>query len=117
MIKNNQGLKTNFEFNVTRKYGKYFYGKYFHMYILQPINYTGISKLGVVVSAKFDKKAVVRNRVKRLFKIAFTDYLTFTKDLWIVVHPKTNSKLLTSQQIIDDVNKTLSFINLKNIKK
>ena len=117
MIKSNQSLKTNFEFNITRKYGKYYNSKFFHLYILKPLNYKGIAKLGIVISNKFDKRAVVRNRVKRLFKIAFKDYLTFTKDLWIVVHPKTNSKLLTSQQIIDDVNKTLSFINLKDIKK
>lgn len=112
MIKSTQSLKTNFEFYITRKYGTYYNLRYFHLYILKPLKYKGISKIGIVLSKKYDKKAVARNRVKRLFKIAFKDFLNNTQDLYVVVHPKAICKDKTSQQIKDEVEKAIKNIKL-----
>ncbi len=57
MLKRENRLSSDFEFNITRKYGKYFNGKYFHIYFLRPKNYNGPTKVGIVVSNKFSKKA------------------------------------------------------------
>lgn len=114
MIKKELGLKTNFEFNITRKYGDYHPGQYFHLYILKPTNYKGISRVGIVISTKFDKRATMRNSVKRLFKQAIKEYLTQVKDknLWIVIHPKVASKFKTYEEISTDLNKVLQKISI-----
>ena len=114
MIKKELSLKTNFEFNVTRKYGQYYIGNYFHLYILKPTNYSGISRVGIVTSVKLDKRAVVRNKVKRMFKQAIKGYLDKVKDdsLWIVIHPKFSSKEKTYEEISADLNKTIQKISL-----
>lgn len=114
MIKKELSLKTNFEFNITKKYGQYYTGQYFHLYILKPTNYQGISKIGIVTSNKFDSKAVIRNRSKRLYKQAFRIFLENNKDksLWIVVYPKVSSKNKSYEEISVDVNKILQKISL-----
>ena len=114
MIKKELSLKTNFEYNITRKYGDYHIGNFFHMYILKPTNYSGISKLGVVTSTKFDKNAVVRNKTKRMFKDAMKKFLdsNSSKSLWIVIHPKVNSKNKTYEEISTDVNNVLQKISI-----
>lgn len=114
MIKKELSLKTNFEFNIPRKYGEYHAGNFFHMYILKPTNYDGISKVGIVTSTKFDKNATVRNRTKRIFKDAFKQFLeeNSKKSLWIVVHPKVNSKNKKYEEISADVNNVLQKISI-----
>jgi len=114
MIKKGLGLKTNFEFNITRKYGDYHTGQYFHLYILKPTNYKGVSKVGIVISTKFDKRATERNRIKRMFKRAIKSYLEeiTDKNLWIVIHPKVSSKIKTYEEISSDINKVIQKISI-----
>lgn len=114
MLKKEQGLKTSFEFNITRKYGEYYNSKFFHLYILKPTNYTGISKFGVVVSTKFDKSAVIRNKIKRQYKQAIKPFLETnkSKSLWIVLHPKFSAKNKSYEEISTDFNKVLQKIHI-----
>lgn len=114
MIKKELGLNTNFEFNITRKYGEYYFGKYFHLYVLKPTNYSGISKFGIVISTKFDKSAVARNKVKRQYKQAIKLFLeeNKAKSLWIVLHPKFGAKDKSYEEISSDLNKTLQKVSL-----
>ncbi len=109
MLKKENRLSSNFEFNVTRKYGKYYKGKYFHIYFLKPKNYEGPTKAGVVVSNKFDKRAVVRNRVKRIFRdIIRKNFELLSKEsLWVVVHPKTACTNAKYEDISSEFNKIL----------
>ena len=113
MLPNAYSLKTKFEFNISKKYGTYYYGKYFHMYVLKPINYKGTSKIGIVISNKFDSKAVVRNRVKRIFKMCFRDFILSKNDLWVVIYPKVICKSKSYEEICVDVNKVLSKVLIK----
>ncbi len=112
MLKKEFRLKTNFEFNIPRKYGESFRGTYFYASVLKPQNYTGPSKMGIVVSNKFHKNAVVRNRIKRLFREIIRKDFDKVKDkgLWIVLHPKTTSMDKTYEELSADVNKTLQKI-------
>ncbi len=109
MLKKENRLSTNFEFNVARKHGRYYVGKYFHAYFLVPKNYDGPVKVGIVVSNKFSKKAVERNRVKRVYREVIRD--NFDKinkgSLWLVIHPKFNSLEKGYEEINTDFNKVL----------
>jgi len=109
MLKKENRLSSDFEFNVTRKYGKYFEGQYFHIYFLTPQKYEGPTKVGIVVSNKFSKKAVERNKVKRLFREAVLK--NFEKincgNLWVVIHPKFSSLSKTNEEISTDFNNVL----------
>ncbi len=61
-------------------------------------NGLGFSRIGVVVSGRFSKKAVERNKIKRQLRYIFQkERLLFEKNIDIVVLPKkgkTNFRLL-----------------------
>jgi ribonuclease P protein component len=109
MLKKENRLSSNFEYNVTRKYGKYYKGKYFHVYFLIPKNYEGPTKVGIVVSNKFSKKAVERNRVKRVFReVVRSNFDKINKGyLWVVIHPKLSCVDKSYEEISTDFNKVL----------
>ncbi len=101
MLKSQNRLTTNFEFNITRKYGKPIDTAYAKIIYLKPTNYTGPTRIGIVTSAHFDKKAVVRNHVKRLFREAFRLGLEdLPQNLWISVYPKQSAK----EQSYENIN-------------
>jgi ribonuclease P protein component len=111
MLNKNNRLTTKFEFNITRKYGKKFSGVYTHVFILEPRNYKAPSKVGFVVSNKFHKSAVARNKVKRLFRESLRKNLGLIKpNLWIVVHPKYNALYKAYEEINSDVTRLLQKI-------
>lgn len=109
MLKKENRLSTNFEFNIARKYGRYYAGRYFHAYFLNPKNYDGSTKFGVVVSNKFSKKAVERNRVKRVYREVIRNNLDKLdkNGLWVVIHPKFISLQKDYEEINTDFNKVL----------
>jgi ribonuclease P protein component len=108
MLKKEHRLSSNFEFNITRKYGEYIACKYCHVYILEPKNYEGDTKVGIVISNKFDKRAVIRNRMKRVYREAVQRTLPSIKSgLWIVIHPKFGALTKDYEEICTDLNKAL----------
>lgn len=113
MFKKENRLSTNFEFNITRKYGKKYKGKLFFAYLLKPEKYKGPTKIGIVVSNKVDKVAANRNRIKRLFREALKPQLEkLPNDLWIVIHPRSESLKEKYETISSDVDSVLSQISL-----
>jgi ribonuclease P protein component len=113
MLHKENRLTTNFEFNIAKKYGQYYPGKLFHMYVLKPNNYTGATKVGFVVSNNFHKNAVKRNYVKRVFREVTRK--AFDKiapdDFWIVIYPKTRCLTSTYEEISADFNKTIQKVS------
>ncbi len=109
MLKKENRLSSNFEFNVARKYGRYYAGKFFHIYFLIPKNYNGPTRVGVVVSNKFSKSAVERNRVKRVYReVVRENFGKIDKgNLWVVIHPRFNSLGKNYEEINTDFNKVL----------
>jgi len=113
MLKKENRLSTNFEFNVTRKHGKKVFGTLCSMFYVKPTNYQGPAKVGIVVSKKVHKSAVKRNRLKRLFVECISKKLdNIPKDHWVVFHPRTESLESKYEEICIDVNKVLSKISL-----
>ncbi len=114
MLKKANRLKTRFEFNITRKYGVYYSGELVHIYALKPKNYSGPTKFGIVISNKFHKSAVKRNRTKRLFREAIKKESSKLENLglWIVIHPKFSALDKTYEEISTDFSKTIQKIPL-----
>ena len=109
MLKKENRLSSNFEFNVTRKYGKYYNGKFFHVYFLNPRKYEGPTKVGIVVSNKFSKNAVERNRAKRIFREIVRKNFDKIKEkkLWVVIHPKFICLEKNGEEISSEFNNIL----------
>ena len=89
MLQKEYRLTSKYEYGTTKRYGKTFQGRFFHLYYLTPRNYTGPAKAGIVVSNSFSKSAVKRNRLKRVFReVVRNGYNKLPKNLWVVVYPK-----------------------------
>ena len=115
MIKRQNRLSTNFEFNITRKYGIYYKSDLFHIYILKPKNYTGPARFGIVISNKFDKSAVRRNKVKRFFRRAILENIEkFPENTWVVIHPKHSCSQKPYEEISSEFAKTLQKVSFTN---
>jgi ribonuclease P protein component len=115
MLNKENRLTSRFEFNVTRKYGKYFEGTLSHIYILKPQNYTGVTKVGIVISNKFHKSAVKRNKTRRIFReIIRANLDKFGEGMWVVVHPKFDCLGKTYEEISSDFIKILQKISVTN---
>lgn len=69
MLPKNYRLKNNSAYTVTYRLKKVLSDKYFILYLGNPIEEeTQSLKIGCVVSKKFHKRAVKRNRIKRLLR-------------------------------------------------
>jgi ribonuclease P protein component len=113
MFKKENRLSTNFEFNVTKKYGKRISGYYFTAYVLTPRNYTGPTRIGIVTSTKFHKNATTRNKVKRQFREIIRLNMEFMgKSLWWVIFPKTSSLGAEYEKIRTDFINTVQKVSI-----
>ena len=115
MLPRENRLKTKFEYTVAKKYGGYYSGHFFHLYIVKPTNYTGPTKVGIVISNNFHKSAVKRNRVKRLYREAIQKNLAlFPQNLWVAIYPKFSSIEKTYEEICTDFDQTLQKVSFTN---
>jgi ribonuclease P protein component len=100
-----------FEYNITRKYGKNASGKYVHLYLLKPRNYFGQTKTGIVVSNKFSKSAVKRNKLKRRFReIIRLNLDKIPQGYWLVVYPRHFAIEVNYEEVNSDFVKTIQKI-------
>lgn len=113
MLKKQNRLLTNYEFNKTRRLGKKFNSNLFYLYYLDTQNPLNPTRVGVIVSNKFDKSAVRRNRVKRVFReVIRSDFDKIKSGFWIVIYPKQSSVGKTYEEINSEFNKALSYLSL-----
>lgn len=84
--------------NFVQRHGQRLYSKHFLLLVAQA---TGDrSRLGITVTTKIDKRAVVRNRLKRCIREVFRLHRSqFTSKIDIVVIARNESPSLTFQQI------------------
>lgn len=108
MLPKQNRLTSNFEYNITKKYGKYAQGRFFHVYALKPRNYEGPARVGIVVSNKSNKRATARNRIKRVFREALqTNFGKIPSGYWVVIYPKVTSLEKGYEEISADITKNL----------
>lgn len=108
MLKEENRLKTTYEFNKTRRLGRRYRGPLFDVFYLDVRNYDGPSRIGIVATIKFDKSAVKRNRVKRVFREVVRLNLSKIKGgFWIVIHPKKITIDKGYEEINTEFNKVL----------
>jgi ribonuclease P protein component len=112
MLKKQHRLTSDFEFKVTRKYGKKYSYEMFNCIVCQPLNYTGPTKIGIIVPISYHKNATKRNRVRRLFREAIQTNLTLIpENFWLVFYPKTSCLYNDNYEAIStQINKALSEI-------
>lgn len=109
MLKKQNRLATNFEFNVVKKHGEKISTRFFNLYYLKAKNYEGESRFGVVVPNSFSKKAPERNRAKRLLREMVRLNFSKIKDgYWVVIFPKEEIKEKKYEEIGTEFNKVLS---------
>lgn len=110
MLKKENRLSSNYEFRLTHKYGKKIQGKFFYLYYLdrRKEDLGTPTKVGIVVSKKFSKIAVVRNRIKRIFReVIRRNFDKIQPGFWIVFHPKKSSLDVDYEKIDTELNKIL----------
>jgi ribonuclease P protein component len=112
MLKRENRLKTRYEYNKVRRDGVHVTSDLFHLYYLKRGVGAGKSpsptKVGIVISNKFSKSAVKRNRVKRLIREAVRqNFDRIRPGYWIVIHPKFKTINASYEKINTDFTKIL----------
>lgn len=111
-MKNTVIIKKNYEFKHLFSKGKFYYGKYIHMYIKE--TNSKINKMGIAVSKK-QGKAVKRNRVKRLIRENYKEFENKIKlgtNLLIVINKEKDIKDITYYDIKENFESTLKKANI-----
>lgn len=93
MFPEDQRINSTYEYNKVRnlanKYGNVRHLPTFHAFYIKASDISKPTRLGIVVSNKFHKNAVVRNRARRLFREAIRDSLPeLPLGYLIVLHPR-----------------------------
>ena len=105
MLEKENRLLSNYEFSKTHFKGRRIKTPFFYLYFLKQ---EGPTKVGIVVSTKFSKKAVVRNRVKRVFReIIRQNFGKIKPGFWVVLHPSKKSLKVSYEELNIEFNKIL----------
>lgn len=72
--------------------------------VLVRLNHESNSRLGMAVSRQVDKKAVGRNRIKRVVRESFRHHIFFQKAcLDIVILPRRETAMMSNQQLFQSL--------------
>lgn len=108
MLKKENRLRTRYEFYKVRRFGKKFENPLFNLFVLDAKGYSGSSRIGIVVSNKLEKRAVKRNRIKRVFReVIRLNFDKIQSGYWIVVYPKKEALEKNYEEINTEFNKVI----------
>lgn len=99
MLPKENRIHTRFEFDKVKKFGDSYRYKYFYLYALPVKRLQDLSKgrwdiggqtqVGFMISNKLHRNAVVRNRVKRIFRESVREnFGKISSGWWLVFHPR-----------------------------
>ena len=111
MLKKNNRIRKNNDFDRAFKLGESFYGKIASFKVVD--NGLPNSRLGILISSKISKKAVLRNKIRRQIRAIIDKDLPLLKpgkDLVIVVFPLILGK--SFQEISAGLRRGLSKLSL-----
>lgn len=112
MLKKENRIRLKKEFDQVFKHGSSFYCKTIGVKSLN--NELGLSRLGIVVSSKISKKAVVRNKIKRLIRDFFqTELSGITKGRDIIIITLPGVEKLSKDDLVSKIKEI--FIKMKII--
>lgn len=107
MLKQKYRLKKSIDFQNTKQDGQYIPNKFFHFYFIQTKEKDS-SKVGIVVSRNFDKRATKRNLMKRRFReILRLNSDNIPNGINIVIYPKFSAQSVKYEELSSEVIKTL----------
>jgi len=108
MLKKENRLLTRFEFNKTRRFGRKSNTKYFYFFFLLQKNVADPARVGFVATTHFDKRAVVRNRARRILREVFRkNFDRLRSGFWLVVYPKQEIKGISYEELNAQFNRDL----------
>ena len=109
MLPKEHRLKTNYDFRKVKQHGNAVHTTYFTLLYYVPKNKKSVpSRFGFIASKKFDKRAVVRNRARRLLREVIREHLdTINSGYDIVLIAKNNIKNAKYQEVNSAFNKIL----------
>ena len=123
MLPKKNRIHTRFEFGKVKKFGDPYRYKYFYLYALPTgrlekisngrWDIGGQSQVGFLMSNKLHKNAVVRNKVKRLFRESVRQ--NFDKipiGWWLVFHPRFICVGASYEEINADITAVLQKISV-----
>lgn len=111
MLPKENRLTDDYDFRRVRRLGKTYHCPIFSLTVASQ-KVPGPPRFGFVISTKIDKRATVRNRIKRLLRDAVRLKLTEVPDgfdLVFVVRPKIKEK--SYEEICAEVDKILSKVS------
>jgi len=105
MFKQTNRLTSKFDINSTKRAGTKLNGRYFIcLYLRQPEH----KKFTVIVSTRFDKKAAVRNKIKRQIRNAVSTSIKSLPTGNYLFIPKKHIIAMKYEEISTDINQVLS---------
>lgn len=111
MLPKENRLTDDYDFRRVKRLGKSYHCPLFK-FSFAPQKVSGLSRFGFVISKKIDKRAVVRNKIKRLLRQAVRENLEKIPegfDIVFVVRPSIVGK--SYEEISLEFNKILSKIS------
>ncbi len=103
MLKKENRIRNKKDFDRAFKAGQSFYGKIVGLKVV--VNNLTNNRFGIIISAKVSKKAVERNRLRRIIREKAKEVLyTITpgKDFVFIVHPEANKLEAQNIRLIID---------------
>ena len=123
MLPKENRIHTRFEFGKVKKFGDSYRYKYFYLYALPTSRLEKISQgrwaiggqtqVGFLMSNKLHKNAVVRNRVKRLFRESVRhNFDRISIGWWLVFHPRFVCVGASYEEINADITAVLQKLSI-----
>jgi ribonuclease P protein component len=105
----NSRLRLNRDIRFVRDNARVVKGKYLVVQVAEAQD--GCNKISIIVSRRFSKKAVQRNRAKRLIREALSTIPETDSALWMILRPRQYILNAKSQDVAKELSDALSRLN------